>query len=201
VIIGLIVDGHAELEGLPYVLSRLGIRHQILKPLRCDLQPTSSPTRMASEASRHFTYFLRRKVDRIVLLIDKEARAECTGELAQEIEREARAKLAHLSASIDLFVVLKVTKLENWLVADPEALTALPGLIKKPERIAKQVAGGRADAVDALTLLKNGWAKKGFKKPACAVAIFRKLDPVRAAANSRSFRKLLKTLGHPDFGG
>jgi hypothetical protein len=56
-------------------------------------------------------------------------------------------------------VVLKVTKLENWLVADPQALRELPGLFEKVERIEKQVAG-RADAVDALGLLKTCSGKR-----------------------------------------
>jgi Domain of unknown function (DUF4276) len=196
--IGLLVDGHAELAGLPGLFPRIKTPHQLLKPLRCDIQPFATPAQMALVASKQFPILLRRKVDKIVLLIDKETRAECTVELVRAIERAARARLANLSPGVDLHVVLKVSMLENWLIADPQALRELPKLIENPERIAKQVSGGRADAVDALALLKACWGK-GFKKPECAVAICQKIEPTRAAENSRSFRKLLKTLGHPDY--
>lgn len=49
--------------------------------------------------------------------------------------------------------------------------------------------------MNALELLKGCSRGKGYDKVAGAMAICRKLDPERAAANSRSFRKLLKTLG------
>jgi uncharacterized protein DUF4276 len=197
--IGVLVDGDAEFAGLPVLFPRLGSPHQILRPLRCDIQPFSTPALMALVASKKFPILLNRGVDRIILLIDKETRPECTGELARAIEQEARARLAEMSPDVSLQVVLKVSMLENWLIADPASLYELPGLVASPERIAKQVANGRADAVDALGLLKSCWGKRAFKKPECAVEIFRKLDPVRAAENSRSFRKLLKTLGHPDY--
>ena len=84
---------------------------------------------------------------------------------------------------------------ENWLVADPQALRELPGLFEQVERIERQVAPNRADSVNALELLKGCSKQKGYAKVAGAVAICKKLDPMRAAINSRSFRKLLKTLG------
>jgi hypothetical protein len=197
--IGILVDGQAEFQGLRHLLSRLGSPHQILSPLYCDIQPLASPAQMALAASKKFQVLLVKGVEAIVVLIDKETRQECTGDLVRQIEREARARLSDLAPEVHLRVVLKVTKLENWLVADPGALRDVPGLIENPERIEKQVSRGRADAVDALGLLKGCWRKRSFNKPECAIAICQKIDPARAAANSRSFRKLLKTLGHPDY--
>jgi hypothetical protein len=112
----------------------------------------------------------------------------------QEIEREARSRLAE---KVELRVVLKVTKLENWLIADPQALRELKGLFENIERIEKQVAG-RADVVDALSLLKTCSRKRAYDKKTGAIEICKKLDPERARKNSRSFRKLLKTLGCPE---
>ena len=111
------------------------------------------------------------------------------------MEREGRTRLATLTSTVSLHVVFKVSKFENWLVADPQALGSLPGLFEKVERIEKQVSKGRADAVDALGLLKACSKQRSYDKPSGAVAICKQLDPVRAAENSRSFRKLLKVLG------
>jgi hypothetical protein len=83
-------------------------------------------------------------------------------------------------------------------VADPQALSDLPGLFEHVERIEKQVAPGRADAVDAHALLKTCSRKRAYDKKTGAIEICKKLDPERARKNSRSFRKLLKTLGCPE---
>lgn len=188
--IGLLVEGEAEFHALPELLPRLVTRHKVLNPLLCPMQPTATPAQIAHVAAKRFPILLSRGVGLIVLLIDKETRPECSGELAQQIEREAQGRLKVANVR----VVLKVTKLENWLVADPQALRELPGLFKDVERIEKQVAG-RADTVDAHTLLKTCSRKPSYDKKVGAIEICKKLDPERARKNSRSFRKLLKTLG------
>jgi hypothetical protein len=195
--IGVLVDGRAEYYALPHLLPRLGSPHQLLTPLVCDIQPFASPAQMALAASKKFPILLSKGVDSIVVLIDKETRLDCTGELVQAIEREMRARLD--SKDVRLSVVLKVSKFENWTASDPDALRALPRMFENVERIEKQVAPNRADAVDALGLLKS-CARKGYDKVRGGVAICEKLDPVRAAANSRSFRKLLKVLECPAAG-
>ena len=195
--IGLIVEGDAEYHALPNLLPRVASPHTILRqPLRCPVQPLSPPALIAHvAATKSFPILIAKGVDLIVLVIDKETRPECTIELVQEIEREARSRL---DKKVDLRVVLKVTKLENWLVADPQALCDLPGLFERErvEQIEKQVAPGRADTVDAYALLKSCSPKnRAYDKKAGATEICKKLDPERARKNSRSFRKLLKTLG------
>ena len=196
--IGLIVEGDAEYRALPNLLPRVASPHTILRqPLLCPVQPKSPPALIAHvAATKSFPILIAKGVDLIVLIIDKENRPECTIELVQEIEREARSRL---DETVNLRVVLKVTKLENWLVADPQALLDLPGLFEREhaERIEKQVAG-RADAVDAHALLKTCSRKRAYDKKTGAIEICKKLDPERARKNSRSFRKLLKTLGCPE---
>ena len=194
--IGILVDGQGEYYALPHLLPRLGSPNKILRPLVTDIQPLArQPAQIAYAASKRFSILLNQGADLILLLIDKETRQECTGPLVLEIEREARKHLTRLSKTVDVRVVLKVTKLENWLVADPQALRDLPGLFEHVERIERQVAPGRADAVDAHALLKTCWRKGGYDKKAGAIEVCKKLDPERARRNSRSFRKLLKTLG------
>jgi hypothetical protein len=195
--IGLLVDGRTEYHALPHVIPRLGSPHQILLPLVCDIQPFASPAQMALAASKKFPILLSKGVDSIVILIDKETRQDCTGELVQAVEREARERLAVHSTTATLAVVFKVSKFENWLVADPPGLRVLAAMFENVERIEKQVAPNRADGVDALGLLKACSRKGGYHKVKGALAICEQLDPVRAAANSRSLRKLLKVLECP----
>jgi len=193
--IGLIVEGDSEYYALPHLLPKLRSPHTIVR-LRCPVQPLSPPALIAHvAATKSFPILLSKGVDRIVLVIDKETRPDCTIELVREIEREARDRLQE---KVELQVVLKVTKLENWLVADPQALRELPGLFENVESIEKKVAPGRADGVDAHALLKTCSRKRSYEKKAGAVEICKKLDPERARENSRSFRKLLKTLGCPE---
>lgn len=145
---------------------------------------------MALAASKKFKILLEKGAEAIVILIDKETRPDCTGDLVRAVEKEARARL---SSAVDLAVVFKVTKFENWLVADPNALRGSPGLFQDVERIEKQVSNGRADSVDALGLLKT-CSRRSYDKMDGAIAICKRLDPAQAAENSRSFRKLLKVL-------
>jgi hypothetical protein len=194
--IGFLVDGQAEYQGLRQLTARLS-PHPIVRVLYCDIQPLATPGQMAHAAAKRFPILAAAEVDTVVLLVDKETRSECSGELADAIRREAEARLKTLALPMALHVVLKVTKLENWLVADPQALRELPGVFEDVDRIERQVAKGRADAVDALQLLRGCARKRVYVKTDGAVAICRKLDPARAAANSRSLRKLLKVVGHP----
>ncbi|HYU30739.1 MAG TPA: DUF4276 family protein [Thermoanaerobaculia bacterium] len=196
--IGILVDGQGEYYALPHLLPRLGSPNTILRPLFSAIQPLARPDQIAYVASKSFPILLNQGADLILILIDKETRQECTGPLVEEIERAARSRLQSLSKTADVQVVLKVTKLENWLVADPQALRDLPGLFEHVERIEKQVVPGRADTVDAHELLKVCSHKRSYDKKAGAIKICGKLDPERARKNSRSFRKLLKTLGCPE---
>lgn len=196
--IGFVVDGQGEYYALPHLLPRLGSPNILLNPLFSAIQPLARPAQIAHVASKSFPILLSRGADLIVVLLDKETRPDCTGPLVEEIEREARKRLSEMSRTVDVRVVLKVSKLENWLIADPLALQALPGLFENVERIEKQVVPNKADAVDAHELLKTCSRKRSYEKKTGAIEICKRLDPERARLNSRSFRKLLKTLGCPE---
>lgn len=195
--IGLLVDGQAEFQALPYLLDRISTPHTLLRPLYCDIQPFATPEQIALASSKRFPLLIRKHVDLIVILVDKESRPECTGELAASIQREARHRLSESAPDVRINVVLKVTKFENWLVAAPSALRRLPGLFGRVESIARQVANGRADAVAAIELLKGCSHQRHFDKTSGAVAICRHLEPINAARSSRSFAKLLRVFESP----
>lgn len=192
--IGLLVDGQAEYQSLPRLVPGITLPHAVLAPLYCAMQPLSSPGQIAHVASKRFPLLLQRHVDRIVILIDKEHRDDCPGEFATAIATAARQKLSALSTSTELAVVVKVSRYENWLVADPAALGTLPGRFKEVERIGSRVSGGRADSVDGLTLLKQSAQGKSFDKVRDAIAICQKLSPDRARKNSASFDKFIRVL-------
>lgn len=195
--IGLLVDGRAEYKALPYLLERLRTADTVLQsPLFCDIQPFASPAQMALAASKRFPILLSRGATSIIILVDKESRQDCTIELVRAVEREASERLSKLEPAAQVHVVFKISRLENWLVADPQTLRGLTGLFENVERLEHQVAPNRADLVNALDLLKGCSRLKSYDKMTGAVAILKKLDPLRASANSRSFRKLLKVLGH-----
>jgi hypothetical protein len=197
--IGVLVDGQAEFRGLPHLLQRIVTPHQILsQPLYCDIQPFATPAQMALAASKRFPLLIRRGANLVLILVDKESRPECTGELALSIAQEARLRLSRMAAAIELAVVLKVASFENWLVSDPSALRHLPGLFSRPDRIEKQVVPGRADTVNAIVLLTTCSKLGQFEKTRDSVAICKVLDPAAAARNSRSFDKLLRALGSSD---
>jgi hypothetical protein len=192
--IGFLVEGQAEYYSLPKLFPRLRSRHKLLNPLLCPMQPLSTPGQIAYVASKKFPLLLERKVDRIVILIDKETRQECTGELASAIANAASERLGKLSSRVALSVVIKVARYENWLVADPASLQALPGLFAEVGAVANKVTGQRADLVDGLALLKKCAVTGGYDKTRGAVAICKKLDPDRASDNSKSFAKFLRVL-------
>jgi len=194
--IGILVEGQAEFRGLPLLLPRLGSPHQVMSPLMCNIHPFASPAQIALAASKRFPILLAKGAESIVVLFDKETRPDCTVELVRAVERESRTRLQEFSSTVELQVVLKVSMFENWLVSDPQAVGDIAGLFENVERMEKQVKG-KADAVDALGLLKACSRQRIYDKVEGAVAICKRLDPARAAENSRSFRKLLKVLEVP----
>jgi hypothetical protein len=195
--IGVLVDGQAEYYSLPLMLERVSTRATVLKPLYCDMQPFASPAQIAHRAMKTIPIFLRRGVSRVVVLIDKETRQDCTPCIAREIEQELAKRLSQLAPDVHVCVVLKVSSFENWLVADPFAFLNLRGAFRYRNRIQKAVEPNKADSVDALTLLRRCARKGSFDKIKDAKAICSNLDPLRAAKNSRSFRRFLRALEHP----
>jgi hypothetical protein len=137
----------------------------------------------------------RQGVDLVVILLDREVAAHCSGEHAKDIE--------HMVASANpglprVRVVLKDSTFENWLIADLEALRGQPGRYTVSESMRKKIEPGKADGCDGYELLRAA-SKGAFHKVHDAVAICERLDPVRAAAHSRSFRHFLHVIGDPAY--
>lgn len=89
---------------------------------------------------------------------------------------------------------------ENWLIADPEAIAQIKNF-KLTSTFRKRVAPDKADHVpnpiDLLNKLELG--PKSFHKTVDGTEIAKKLDINTVASNSRSFRRFLRLLSHPDY--
>lgn len=197
-VFGILVDGQSEFEGLPFLMTRLRAAGRILKPLRCDMQPYAPLPQIAYAVQRRIPILLAKGAETVVVLLDKEDRSECTGSLATNLEHEIRTRLAN-TPGVLVHVVLKVRKFENWLIADPEPYRRHAGLFQHPERIENAVVPNKADNVDALSLITACTKSGQFNKVTVAKQICTGQDPEVAARNSRSYRRLLRVLGHPRY--
>jgi len=97
-------------------------------------------------------------------------------------------------------VVVKRRKLENWLAADPHALKKMPKRFKVTRSFEKAVSPNKADSVrDAEALLDRIAIGQSFHKRTDARKIAARQNPLRVAANSRSFRRFLRLAEHPTY--
>jgi hypothetical protein len=198
--VGIIVEGDGEFGGLPKLWPRVQGSHRIVRTLKSNFAPDGPTGHIAMEAAKTARILVTERVDRIVLLLDMEARAGCPGLLAEELAAEVQKRLGDSCPIAGVGVVVKMRAFENWLVADPQAIRALPGLFDKASAATGRVSPDKADRVDAIKLLKNCMrAGRTYHKRRCAEEICSRLDPLRAASNSRSFRKLLRELGVPKY--
>ena len=99
-----------------------------------------------------------------------------------------------------MHVVVKNRKFENWLIADPGAFKKLRGRYEITSAFEGAVSPNKADGgTDATGLIKSISKDRSYDKLKDAVAIVSVADPGTMACNSRSFRRFLRLLGHPDY--
>jgi len=194
--IGLIVDGIGEREALRKLLPRVRTPHVIVQDaVKAKLQPAARVELNARAALDACRILAGKGVERAVILLDLEDQPRCPVTMAKELEDAVRARVTQLRLAIAVFVVIKVAKLENWLVADLACLSAMPRQFPNASRIGSRVAPGNADDVDAHAILGAACARSGdYHKVKGAISICTHLDPGRAALNSRSFRRFLRVL-------
>ena len=191
--VGLVVDGQSEVDALRSLIQRINPPHELVGIVNARFHPEATPKLIAETIEESYGALRRRRVDRIVVLLDLEQQADCPGMRAAAIRREMIERLASPQVTID--VVVKVTMLENWLIADPACFREMPALFPEAGRIARAVRGDRADNLDALALLNSACGpRRRYDKRRGAVAICQRMDPGRAALNSRSFRRFLREL-------
>jgi hypothetical protein len=194
--IGLIVDGIGEREALRKLLPRVRTPHVIVQDaVKAKLQPTAHVDINARAASEACRILARKGVERAVILLDFEDQPGCPVTVASDLGQAVRARVAQLRLSMEIAVVIKVAKLENWLIADLACLATMPRQFPNVSRVSGRVTPGNADGVDASAILDAACSRPGaYHKVKGAIAICTHLDPGRAALNSRSFRRLLRVL-------
>lgn len=186
--IGFLVDGQSEVMSLPFVLSRLcapGISLPVgLVP---GLQIASNIDKVVAAVRRRlFVFGARDTVHRIFTVMDFESANGCPGAAAGTLAQELN-NMAAAENGPPISVVMKVAKLENWLIADPDAF--LPSHFSK--RTLQSLKAGNADNLDGCKLL-NQLIENGYRKTYHAPRILQKADPSAMEAHSKSFRKLVK---------
>lgn len=192
--IGVIVEGIGEIPAIRLFLERIDQTKPVLgAPLRADLQPKANPNVIARSAKTAVNQLRSRGANTIVVLIDREDR-DCHVQFSSEL----RATFATCYPGLHFEIVVKNCCFENWLLADPDAFRQMPARFSlRKVNLRTALRAGRADELTNPVRLLNTFAiKTEYHKgqdPARIVA-HQKLEIV--AANSRSFRKFLRAVGH-----
>lgn len=190
--IGIIVEGESEYYSLPLILKSLGgaYEHAWLKVVKAVIPPKASYGVMANACKSRLRLLETEGVDRILVLIDREDRDECSGTIASGLA----ASLIKLTQT-EVFVVVKDRTYENWLIADLEAIKNQRKRYSISAAAERSVIPDKADKVDALRYLKKICSGR-YDKVEDSKKIARFATPIRIAANSRSFRRFLRCMGH-----
>lgn len=195
--IGIIAEGFTEYESVPKLVGKLG--HSVVG--RNNLRGIGEEFPWEALFERKIfplvrAYALRpysNRPDKVLIVIDRENRPECCGQLAALGSSVLQNLLSAESLSIATSIVLPNRCIECWLFAQPELLDTSP-LFKRP--IALQI-GNAIDEKNILQIVKNNLApNKTWDKIAhgklLAQAI--NLSSPSVLARSRSLRKFVKEL-------
>ena len=199
--IGFIVDGDAEFGSLPRLLSKVDTREELLgRVVKASVHPLGGIGKLVRGLMHSVRVLvLQRKVDLAVVLLDREQRPDCCGALATELKDALVAECAREGLAVQIEVVFKDRMFENWLIADLDALRSCPKRFRVAPSTVKAVEPNRADTANALQILKTATQQGGYDKVGDAKLILSAAEPLRIAANSRSFRRLLRVVGSPRY--
>lgn len=193
--IGIIVEGTAERQALEEIVAKINISGvSIINPLFASIEPKETPKQIAKAAESRIKILQSKQVDKIIMLIDLENLDTCPGDRASEIKNV----FCNMAYNVD--VIVKNKCFENWLIADIDALEQLKNF--KGAKNLKNKVNNKSDSLSALAELKNIKkinVKESYHKANDGFAISQKLDPLRIAKNSRSFRRFLRVLEHPAY--
>lgn len=196
--IGVIVDGRSEFSALPKLNPQ--IEHLsgnvIADIVKADVHPMATAAVIARAASERIAVLQVRRVDRVVLLVDREDRPECPGVLAEQIRERIQPQ-----APVPVLVVIKDKAFENWLVSDIDAILGMRARFALSNQVINSIQPNKADHVDAYSVLRSAAIHRTYDKVKDAGRILDHADVLRMAANSRSFRKFLRCVEHPAYSG
>lgn len=194
--IGIVDDGQASSQALYEMLRRSIASGSLLRPLYADMQPRAKPGQIVRAASPKIKILQQRGATKILLTIDLEDDSQCPTAFSKAIKDALKAQNMP-----DVEVVIKKYCFENWLIADLDALESLPGTFRLTDRIKGRIKASGADAerkpLDLLNAVRLG--DRRYHKATDGMSIAKNFDALRAATNSRSFRRFLRVLGHPHY--
>lgn len=189
--IGIAVDGQAECIAWRVFINKLRqCGHAILDPVYADVQPKATAATIARAAIPKLSLLRQQEACRFILLIDFEDKNGCPSKHSKDIEA------AFKSLSWNVSVVTKVKCFENWLIADIEAIKKLPKRFKVTTSVERTVTPNKADNIANAQEMLSQLSLGEYHKRKDPVQLAKHLDPLRMAANSRSFRRLLRLIGH-----
>jgi hypothetical protein len=181
---------------MPFVCRQLAeaTGHEFLSPVIAQVPATAPLGILATACARQVIQLHGRRAQLVVVILDRENRDDCCGELAAALEtriaREAEAAPA---------VVIKNRMYENWLVADVEALKQMRRRFSLSRTSERAIVPDKADNVDALRLLKQSAIGSEYSKVLDSQRILERADVMRMGANSRSFRRFMRVTRHPSY--
>ena len=192
--LGLVVDGESEFKALPRLYPSLheALESQLLSPILTKMMPTAPVPVIARACNHAVTQLEGRRADRIIVLLDHEGQGRCPPGLARQLQ----VSLAG-TTNASVWVVIKDSMFENWLVADCDALASQPARFRMTAARRRRVEENKADTIDALSLIKEMCIRSPYHKVQDSARILQRADPAAIARHSRSFRRFLRALEHP----
>ncbi len=199
--IGLIVDGVAEVQSLPKLYSRLNTPHHIVKTLKADIQPFAPLPQTASRVRAQVPILTAKGVELIIILADSEENNPlCPVQWAQQLTALLNKPLGS-KAGYRFAVVVKNSCYENWLISDSALFSRMPKRFQLNASHLRSIVPNKADQLDAQAILEAAVQGGEYNKVKDAIAIMTHADPLAMAANSRSFRRLLRAIESPAYIG
>jgi hypothetical protein len=195
--IGIIGEGDTEYACLPTMVSKLG--HTVVGNHNLCGIGANYPTESLF-AKKIYPYVrglsiksMQSRPDRVVIVLDRENRTECSGEIAAAGLKILERELSKENLIMPISVVVANRQFECWLLADTTALDGSP-LFK--DVLSSQI-GPTIDEINVLGIIRaNLRPSCGWDKPRYGKALAQKLDLTspEVLSASRSLRKFVKEL-------
>jgi hypothetical protein len=194
--IGIIVDGESEFRSLKQLIPALnGVTgNTLIGPVLAKIPPLAPLPLIARVCGSRISVLEQRCVERVIVLFDRETRAECPGALATALGNKLSAGQPY-----EVNVVLKVSMLENWLLSDLGALRQQNRRFRVSSSLRSAVEPDKADHCKALDLLKRACIGSAYDKVMDSQRILQRADVERMSKHSRSFRRFLRVVDHPSY--
>lgn len=188
--IGIITEGRGELVALPMLYAQLEEKSDctIMNPIHVPVDPQAPVPLLCSRLEVKVKHAQGRGAHRVIVLLDSEKRDICPGVRAREISLGLKAR-----GLINFQVVLKHTRLENWLIADISAFQVQKKLFPRAEKVT--YPRGNADEVNAQRLISSALAGgRSYSKIIHPQKILAHADVAVMLKNSASFDKFVREL-------